>query len=101
MTSENRIQATSIVSSVERQTPNNDFGAVLARTVGEVVRRGVAFVGGAISQVPVASAAVGVVPATASAVRELAESGVIPTVVRDRDGGGMGTGGSAGLETSS
>jgi len=54
----NRIDPISMVPTVERQTPDNSFGAVLARTTGGVLSRGASFMGGVISQAPVASAAV-------------------------------------------
>ncbi|HZH03948.1 MAG TPA: hypothetical protein VEY30_09200 [Myxococcaceae bacterium] len=58
MSHPNRIHQTSLVTSVDRQTPNNAFGAVLARTMGSALHGGTAMVGGTIAGVPVASAAV-------------------------------------------
>ena len=52
-----RINQTSIVTTVDRQTPKNEFGTVLAQTMAQAVRAGAGIVGGALGS-PVVSAAV-------------------------------------------
>lgn len=83
-TNPNRIEQLSLVPTVGRQTPDNSFGAVLARTTGTVLSRGAAFMGGVISQVPVASAAVSGAGSVVGSVLSPAPLGVIsssPTAI--------------------
>ena len=69
----NRIGALSITPTVQRQTPQNDFGTVLARTAQEVVRTGAGVVASLVPGAPAVSAAVAsvgsVVSSAASSVR--------------------------------
>jgi hypothetical protein len=89
-----RIQQTSIVTSVDRQTPNNAFGAVLARTVGSALHRGTAMAGGVISRVPVASAAVaGVNHVVGSVLPVSSPGGPEPLLGSGGWGGSIGSGG--------
>lgn len=75
MNNENRIGALSITPTVPRQTPQNDFGTLLARTASEVVKTGSGIVGGMIPGAPALSAAVSSVRSTVSSVTSTA-SGV-------------------------
>jgi hypothetical protein len=54
----NRIGTLSITPTVARQTPQNDFGTVLARTAQEVVRTGSGVVAAIVPGAPAVSAAV-------------------------------------------
>jgi hypothetical protein len=71
MDSPNRINQVSITQTTQRQTPENDFGQVLARTVGQAVHTGAAVAGGLAMGTPVVSAAVGSVARAASAVTQV------------------------------
>lgn len=75
----NRIGPLSITPTVARQTPQNDFGTVLARTAQEVVRTGTGVVASLVPGAPMVSAAVAsigsVVATSASSVRSAAVSG--------------------------
>jgi hypothetical protein len=53
-----RLDSLSIVPSIARQTPNNDFGTVLARTTREVLAQGAGFLSPIAPAAPVLSAAV-------------------------------------------
>jgi hypothetical protein len=64
----NRIASLSMTPTVSRQTPNNEFGTVLARTAREIVSTGAGLVGGVIPGVPVMSAAVSSVRSVVSSV---------------------------------
>lgn len=77
MDQHNRISPISIAQTTARQTPNNDFGTVLARTVGEVVRSGVGIMGG-VAGGPVLSAAVSGVQRTLGVTSLGAASGASP-----------------------
>src|SRR6478752_5103447 len=57
----NRIESLSVTASVPRQTPENEFGPVLARTLGEAASRGSGLIGSVAGFSPVASAAVSAV----------------------------------------
>ncbi|NVJ15881.1 hypothetical protein HV826_17195, partial [Myxococcus sp. AM010] len=48
MSNDSRIPTLTITHTVPRQTPQNDFGTVLARAANEVVRSGAGLVGGMI-----------------------------------------------------
>lgn len=72
---ENRIGALSITPTVARQTPQNDFGTVLARGASEVVKAGSGIVSSMIPGGPALSAAVSSVRSTVSSVTSTA-SGV-------------------------
>jgi hypothetical protein len=63
-----RIASLSITPTQPRQTPQNEFGAVLARTAQQVVKTGAGFVGGMLPGAPVLSAAVSSMSAVASGV---------------------------------
>jgi hypothetical protein len=64
----NRIASLSMTPTVGRQTPNNEFGTVLARTAHEIVSTGAGLVGGVVPGVPVMSAAVSSVRSVVSSV---------------------------------
>ena len=64
----NRLPSLTITQTVPRQTPRNDFGAVLARAAHEVVRSGAGVVGGMIPAGPIVSAAVSSAKTTVSTV---------------------------------
>ncbi|HEX4621251.1 MAG TPA: hypothetical protein VH208_06760, partial [Myxococcaceae bacterium] len=64
----NRINQTSIVTSLQRQTPKDDFGSVMAQTVAQGVKTGASILGGALCN-PVTSAAVSAVNAVAGVVQ--------------------------------
>jgi hypothetical protein len=66
MESGNRMSGVSIVPTVARRTPNNDFGAVLANTAREVVRSGMGVVASFAPGLPGVSAAVASVSAVVS-----------------------------------
>jgi hypothetical protein len=76
--SENRIQTTSVVPSLPRQTPKNDFGDVLANTMSKATVAGGALINGMgmAFGAPVLSAAVSNV--TALAATAAGPSGVLP-----------------------
>ena len=74
MENNNRIASLSITPTVARQTPQNEFGAVLARTAQEVVKTGVGLVGGMIPGGPVTSAAVASVRSTVASVTSTSSS---------------------------
>ena len=57
MSSKNRIDPLSFTPSIARQTPDNEFGTVLARTLGEGVSRSAGLLGSISTMSPVASAA--------------------------------------------
>ena len=63
---QSRIDPTGIVATLPRQTPRNDFGEVLTRTVNGAVRLGGA-IAGSVNGMPVLSAAVSAVSALATA----------------------------------
>src|SRR5687768_12467985 len=80
--------------TVARQTPNNEFGTVLARTAQEVVSKGVGVVGGMVPGAPVVSAAVSSVRSVTSSVAAgLAPNAAAPGL------GGAGNVGSPGGTT--
>ena len=68
MENNNRIASLSITPTLPRQTPQNEFGAVLARTAQEVVKTGAGLVGGMLPGGPVMSAAVSSIRSVVSAV---------------------------------
>lgn len=68
MENNNRIASLSITLTQPRQTPKNEFGAVLARTAQEVVTTGAGLVGRVIPGAPVLSAAVSSISSVASTV---------------------------------
>ena len=78
MENNNRIASLSITPTVARQTPQNEFGAVLARTAQEVVKTGAGLVSGMIPGGPVTSAAVASVRTTVASVASTNAS--IPSV---------------------
>lgn len=68
----NRIASLSITPTQPRQTPHNEFGAVMARTAQEIVKTGAGLVGGLIPGAPVLSAAVSSVSSVASGLSAVA-----------------------------
>ncbi len=68
MENNNRIASLSMTPTVGRQTPNNEFGTVLARTAQQIVSTGAGLVGGVVPGVPVMSAAVSSVRSVVSSV---------------------------------
>ncbi len=91
MENNNRIASLSMTPTVARQTPNNDFGTVLARTAQEVVATGAGLVGSVVPGGPVMSAAVSSVRSVVSSVAATPSSTVpVP---------GLAGGGSAGGTT--
>jgi hypothetical protein len=58
MENNNRIASMSMIPTVARQTPNNEFGTVMARTAQEIVAKGMGVVGSVLPGAPVVSAAV-------------------------------------------
>jgi hypothetical protein len=85
----NRIGSLSITPTVARQTPQNDFGTVFARTAQEVVKAGAGIAASMMPGAPMVSAAVAsvssVVSSTASSVQGVSAAG-----------GAGGVGGTAG-----
>jgi hypothetical protein len=82
--SNHRIQQISITPTVGRQTPQNEFGAVMARTISEVARAGTGLLSVVASSNPVVSAAVSGLTSTASAIQTLgqtAPSTIVPAGV--------------------
>ena len=88
----NRIGSLSITPTVARQTPQNDFGTVFARTAQEVVKAGAGVAASMLPGAPMVSAAVAsvssVVSSTASSVRG---ASTLPV-----SGGSGGVGGATG-----
>jgi hypothetical protein len=64
----NRINQTSIVTSLQRQTPKDDFGSVMAQTIAQGVKTGASILGGVLGN-PATSAAVSAVNAVAGVVQ--------------------------------
>ncbi len=75
----NRIGSVSITPTVARQTPQNDFGTVFARTAQEVVKAGAGIAASMMPGAPMVSAAVAsvssVVSSTASSVQGVSAAG--------------------------
>ena len=88
----NRIGSLSITPTVARQTPQNDFGTVFARTAQEVVRSGA---GVAASLLP-GGAAVSAAVSSVSSVVSSAASGVRSASAVPLPGGAGGAGGPVG-----
>ncbi|WP_309897449.1 hypothetical protein [Archangium sp.] len=92
----NRIGSLSITPTVARQTPQNDFGTVFARTAQEVVRAGAGVAANLIPGGPAVSAAVSsissVVSTTAGSARAASTTPLAGGV--GGAGGPLGTGGS-------
>jgi hypothetical protein len=68
MENNHRISSLSIIPTVARQTPHNEFGTVLARTAQEVVKTGAGLVGGMVPAGAAMSAAVSSVRSSLSSV---------------------------------
>ena len=66
MDNNNRINQTSITGTVPRQTPKNDFGQVMARTISGAVTVGAGVASGLAMGNPILSAAVSTVAGAAS-----------------------------------
>ena len=89
MENNNRIASLSMIPTVGRQTPNNEFGTVLARTAQEIVAKGVGMVGSVVPGAPVVSAAVSSTRSVVSSVSATPSSAVpLPN-----PGGGTGSAG--------
>jgi hypothetical protein len=109
MDSPNRLNPTSMTLTVKRQTPKNEFGQVLANTLGTAVKTGVGIVG-SLGGGPVVSAAVSSVSAAAGQISAAssgpvaarsAATGVVTLGTTTGGGGSIGAvgstyGGSAG-----
>jgi hypothetical protein len=80
MENDPRIAPLSITSSVPRQTPRNEFGAVFARTAQEVVRAGTGLAGGLGVSPPVMSAAVSSIRSTVSLAAPVTGGAAVPGV---------------------
>ncbi|WP_224244280.1 hypothetical protein [Hyalangium gracile] len=93
MENNNRIASLSITPTFARQTPRNEFGAVLARTAQEVVKTGASIVGGMVPGAPVLSAAVSSVSSTVSSV---GSTNATITPIPGTTGGTSATGGATG-----
>ena len=88
----NRIGSLSITPTVARQTPQNDFGKVFARTAQEVVKTGAGIAASLMPGAPMVSAAVASV---SSVVSSTASSGRGASALPGA-GGASGVGGTAG-----
>jgi hypothetical protein len=88
----NRIGTVSITPTVARQTPQNDFGTVFARTAQEVVKVGAGIAASMLPGAPMVSAAV----ASVSSVVSSAASSVRGAAAMPGAGGAGGVGGAAG-----
>lgn len=95
MENNNRIASLSITPTIARQTPQNEFGTVLARTAQEVVKTGVGLVGGMIPGGPVMSAAVSSVSSTVASVGSTNAS-IVPIPGVSGTGSVTGTSGTTG-----
>jgi hypothetical protein len=100
--SDARISQLSITPTVGRQTPKRDFGDVLKNTVGRVLNNGI--VKGALSSIPVVSAAVSAVNSMASSsatssTARASVAGVAGGVVSLGGMGGSTTAASSGVAT--
>ncbi len=67
MDSNHRIAQLSVTATIPRQTPANEFGAVMARAVSQVARMGTGLMGAIAGGTPVVSAAVSGLASTAAA----------------------------------
>ena len=92
MDHDKRIPSLTITHTVQRQTPKDEFGTVLARAAQEVVRSGAGIVGGMIPAGPIVSAAISSTRAVVSAVATTPGSASTTVPVA----GGTGSGGSVG-----
>ncbi len=88
----NRIGSLSITPTVARQTPQNDFGTVFARTAQEVVKAGAGIAASMMPGAPMVSAAV----ASVSSVVSSTASSVRGASAQPAAGGAGGVGGTAG-----
>ena len=88
MSDSNRIHQTSIAQTTPRQTPQNDFGQVMARTLSSAVQTGAGVAGTLAVGSPVLSAAVSRVTSAISAVVPVGSQGQAQSL-----GGIAGTGG--------
>jgi hypothetical protein len=92
MENDPRIASLSITSTLPRQTPRNEFGAVFARTAQEAVRAGTGLAGGMGVSPPVMSAAVSSIRSTVSLATSVTGGGAaVPGV-----GGATGPGSAGG-----
>jgi hypothetical protein len=78
MDASHRISTTSLVHTVSRQTPKNDFGQVLARTAGEVARVGAGFLPPALSGGAVSAVVSGIRSVTSMTAAATSASGAVP-----------------------
>jgi hypothetical protein len=93
----NRIASLSVTPTLARQTPQNEFGTVFARTAREIVQGGAGIVGGMIPTAPAMSAAVSSIRSVVSTVESSASAVPVPgTGLPGVSGGVGGTSGTAG-----
>ncbi|SET26676.1 hypothetical protein [Stigmatella erecta] len=88
MENDPRIASLSITSTLPRQTPRNEFGAVFARTAQEAVRAGSGLAGGMGMSPPVVSAAVSSVRSTVSLATSVPGGGAAVPGMGGAVGGG-------------
>ena len=96
MDNQNRINQTAMTVTTQRQTPNNDFGQVLARTIGEAVHKGAALASGLAMGSPVVSAAVSGLNAVTSNIVPVGSKGAPQTAASTGSSGAAGVGGASG-----
>jgi hypothetical protein len=82
MVGQNRIEPTSVTYTVGRQTPQNDFGAVMARSVGAIVNTSAGFIGTVSTGAPGVSAAISGVQSVANGALSNPASSVGGAVVK-------------------
>ncbi len=92
MDHDKRIPSLTITQTVQRQTPKDEFGTVLARAAQEVVRSGAGIVGGMLPAGPIVSAAISSTRSVVSSVASVPGSASTTVPVA----GGSGSTGSAG-----
>jgi hypothetical protein len=92
----NRIASLSIIPTQPRQTPQNEFGAIVARTAQEIVKTGAGLVGGVLPGGPVMSAAVSSIRSVVSSVPAASASITPIPGVGGAVGGTSGPGASGG-----
>jgi hypothetical protein len=82
-----RIPSLTITPTMQRQTPKNEFGAVMARAAQEVVRSGAGLVGGMIPAGPIVSAAISSTRSVVSSVASIPGSSSTTVPVAGGSGG--------------
>jgi hypothetical protein len=86
-----RISQLSATPTVERQTPSNDFGTVMARTTAEGLERGAAFFSSISAHVPVLSMATGAAAQVVSTTVGASANAVVPVPSVARGPGEVGS----------